>query len=124
MSKVMRSGKPAARPIACAPTTPVAAIESATTDAQVVGRWTLAELADADVRSPSVIVIGAVAAFDSVIAFAAPERIVANAADDRIATGRATNRDVIATGILNNATRVAYDNIRRQTRCVANDQVN
>ena len=70
--------------------------------------------------------VGAVAAFDSVIAFAAPERIVANAADDRIATGRATNRDVIATGILNNATRVAYDttNIRRQTRCVANDQAN
>ena len=49
-----------------APTTPVAAIESATTDAQVVGRWTLAELADADVRSPSVIVIGAVAAFEFV----------------------------------------------------------
>jgi uroporphyrin-III C-methyltransferase len=44
--------------------TPVAAIESATTDAQVVGRWTLAELADADVRSPAVIVIGAVAAFE------------------------------------------------------------
>ncbi len=49
-----------------APTTPVAAIESATTDAQVVGRWTLAELANADVRSPSVIVIGAVAAFEFV----------------------------------------------------------
>ena len=49
-----------------AATTPVAAIESATTDAQVVGRWTLAELADADVRSPSVIVIGAVAAFEFV----------------------------------------------------------
>jgi uroporphyrin-III C-methyltransferase len=46
------------------PSTPVAAIESATTDAQVVGRWTLAELADADVRSPAVIVIGAVAAFE------------------------------------------------------------
>ncbi len=43
------------------PSTPVAAIESATTDAQVVGRWTLAELAAADVRSPAVIVIGAVA---------------------------------------------------------------
>jgi uroporphyrin-III C-methyltransferase len=43
--------------------TPVAAIESATTDAQVVGRWTLAELATAEVRSPAVIVIGAVAAF-------------------------------------------------------------
>lgn len=46
-----------------APTTPVAAIESATTDAQVVGRWTLAELPTADVRSPAVIVVGAVAAF-------------------------------------------------------------
>jgi uroporphyrin-III C-methyltransferase len=46
-----------------APTTPVAAIESATTDTQIVGRWTLDELADADVRSPAVIVVGAVAAF-------------------------------------------------------------
>jgi uroporphyrin-III C-methyltransferase len=46
------------------PSTPVAAIESATTDAQVVGRWTLSELATADVRSPAVIVIGAVAAFE------------------------------------------------------------
>ena len=70
--------------------------------------------------------VSAVAAFDSVIAFTAPERIVTDAADDRIATDRAANRDVIATGILNNATRVAYDtiNIRRQTRCVANHQVN
>jgi uroporphyrin-III C-methyltransferase len=49
-----------------APTTPVAAIESATTDAQVVGRWTLGELADADVHSPAVIVIGAVAGFELV----------------------------------------------------------
>jgi uroporphyrin-III C-methyltransferase len=47
-------------------TTPVAAVESATTDAQVVGRWTLADLADADVHSPAVIVIGAVAAFELV----------------------------------------------------------
>ncbi len=47
-----------------ATSTPVAAIESATTDAQVVGRCTLGELASADVRSPAVIVIGAVAAFD------------------------------------------------------------
>jgi uroporphyrin-III C-methyltransferase len=47
-----------------AATTPVAAIESATTDAQIVSRWTLDELADADVRSPAVIVIGAVAAFE------------------------------------------------------------
>ena len=46
------------------PTTPVAAIESATTDAQVVGRWTLDELAAADIRPPAVIVIGAVAAFE------------------------------------------------------------
>jgi uroporphyrin-III C-methyltransferase len=44
--------------------TPVAAIRSATTEGQVVGRWTLAELAGADVRSPAVIVIGAVAAFE------------------------------------------------------------
>lgn len=49
-----------------APTTPVAAIESATTDAQVVGRWSLAELAEAHVHSPAVIVIGAVAAFEFV----------------------------------------------------------
>lgn len=48
------------------PTTPVAAVESATTDHQVVGRWTLAELGSADVRSPAVIVIGAVAAFEFV----------------------------------------------------------
>jgi uroporphyrin-III C-methyltransferase len=48
------------------PSTPVAAIESATTDSQVVGRWALNELADADVRSPAVIVIGAVAAFELV----------------------------------------------------------
>ena len=47
-----------------AATTPVATIESATTEAQVVGRWTLAELAAADVHSPAVIVIGAVAAFE------------------------------------------------------------
>ena len=46
------------------PSTPVAAIESATTDAQVVGRWTLSDLPTADVRSPAVIVIGAVAAFE------------------------------------------------------------
>jgi siroheme synthase len=46
-----------------APTTPVAAVESATTEAQVVGRWTLAELPAAEVRSPAVIVVGAVAAF-------------------------------------------------------------
>ncbi len=69
--------------------------------------------------------VGAVAALDSVIAIAAPKRIVADAADDRIVADRAANRDVIATGILNNATRVAYDtiNIRRQTRCVSNHQV-
>jgi uroporphyrin-III C-methyltransferase len=48
------------------PSTPVAAIESATTESQVVGRWTLGELADADVRSPAVIVIGAVASFEFV----------------------------------------------------------
>ena len=46
--------------------TPVAAVESATTDAQIVGRWTLAELAAADIHSPAVIVIGAVAAFEFV----------------------------------------------------------
>jgi uroporphyrin-III C-methyltransferase len=48
------------------PSTPVAAVESATTDAQVVGRWTLAELATADVTSPAVIVVGAVAQFEFV----------------------------------------------------------
>ncbi len=47
-----------------APNTPVAAIESATTDAQIVARCTLDELGAADVRSPAVIVIGAVAAFE------------------------------------------------------------
>jgi uroporphyrin-III C-methyltransferase len=46
------------------PSTPVAAVESATTDAQVVGRWTLGELATADVKSPAVIVVGAVAHFE------------------------------------------------------------
>lgn len=46
------------------PSTPVAAIESASTDDQVVGRWTLGELATADVHAPAVIVIGAVAAFE------------------------------------------------------------
>jgi uroporphyrin-III C-methyltransferase len=46
------------------PATPVAAVVSATTGDQVVGRWRLDELATADVRSPAVIVIGAVAAFD------------------------------------------------------------
>jgi uroporphyrin-III C-methyltransferase len=49
-----------------AASTPVAAIQSATTERQVVGRWTLAELGDADVRSPAVIVIGPVAAFEFV----------------------------------------------------------
>jgi uroporphyrin-III C-methyltransferase len=44
--------------------TPVAAVESATTGKQVVGRCPLGELATADVRSPAVIVVGAVAAFD------------------------------------------------------------
>jgi siroheme synthase len=46
------------------PSTPIAAIESATTDHQIVGRWILAELADAEIRSPAVIVIGPVAALD------------------------------------------------------------
>jgi uroporphyrin-III C-methyltransferase len=48
------------------PSTPVAAIESATTDAQVVARCELSKLADTDVRSPAVIVIGAVAAYEFV----------------------------------------------------------
>jgi uroporphyrin-III C-methyltransferase len=48
------------------PDTPVAAVESATTGDQIVGRWSLGELATADVRSPAVIVVGAVAAFDLV----------------------------------------------------------
>jgi siroheme synthase len=46
------------------PQTPVAAIQSATTDRQVVGRWTLADLGAADVASPAVIVVGPVAALD------------------------------------------------------------
>jgi len=46
------------------PQTAVAAIQSATTDRQVVGRWTLAELGAADVASPAVIVVGPVAALD------------------------------------------------------------
>ena len=50
------------------PMTPVATVESATTDHQVVGRWTLSGLAAADVHSPAVIVIGAVAAFEFVSA--------------------------------------------------------
>lgn len=48
------------------PSTPVAAIESATTDAQIVARCELGRLGDTDVRSPAVIVIGAVAAFEFV----------------------------------------------------------
>ena len=46
------------------PSTPVAAIESATTTRQLVGRWRLDDLADADVRSPAVIVVGPVAALE------------------------------------------------------------
>jgi uroporphyrin-III C-methyltransferase len=44
--------------------TPVATVHRATTDAQVVDRCPLAGLADHDVRSPAVIVIGPVAALD------------------------------------------------------------
>jgi uroporphyrin-III C-methyltransferase len=44
--------------------TPVAAVRSATTDNEVVLRCSLAELAKVEIASPSVIVIGAVAAFD------------------------------------------------------------
>ncbi len=44
--------------------TPVAAIRSATTPDQEIGRCTLGELGDLDVRSPAVLVIGAVAGFD------------------------------------------------------------
>lgn len=46
------------------PDTPVAAIRSATTGDQVVGRCDLAELGSIDVESPATIVIGAVAALD------------------------------------------------------------
>ncbi len=46
------------------PGTPVAAVEAATTGDQVTLRGRLDELADADVRSPAVFVIGAVAAFE------------------------------------------------------------
>jgi uroporphyrin-III C-methyltransferase len=44
--------------------TPVAAVRSATTRDEVTQRCRLDELADLDVRSPAVIVIGPVAAFD------------------------------------------------------------
>ncbi|MGB0114280.1 MAG: uroporphyrinogen-III C-methyltransferase [Ilumatobacteraceae bacterium] len=46
------------------PNTPVAAVQSATTEHQIVGRWTLADLGGAHVSSPAVIVVGPVAAFD------------------------------------------------------------
>jgi mycofactocin precursor len=46
------------------PATPVAAVQSATTDRQVVGRCPLSALADLGVRSPAVLVIGAVAALE------------------------------------------------------------
>jgi uroporphyrin-III C-methyltransferase len=46
------------------PATPVAAVQSATTGDQVSLRCRLDELGDAAVRSPAVLVIGAVAAFD------------------------------------------------------------
>ena len=46
------------------PTTPVAAVHRATTDAESVTRCGLAVLGDAEVRSPAVIVIGPVAALD------------------------------------------------------------
>jgi uroporphyrin-III C-methyltransferase len=46
------------------PETPVAAVHSATTLDQVALRCRLDELADADIDSPAVIVIGSVAAFD------------------------------------------------------------
>jgi uroporphyrin-III C-methyltransferase len=44
--------------------TPVAAVRSATTGDEITQRCRLDELGDLDVRSPAVIVIGAVAAFD------------------------------------------------------------
>ena len=44
--------------------TPAAAVQSATTGTQVCWRGRLDELAAAPVRSPAVLVIGAVAAFD------------------------------------------------------------
>ena len=47
-----------------APDTPVAAVRSATTGEESTQRCRLDELAGLDVRSPAVIVIGAVAAFD------------------------------------------------------------
>jgi len=46
------------------PATPVAAVQSATTGDQVTVRCRLDELADAPVRSPAVLVIGAVAALE------------------------------------------------------------
>jgi uroporphyrin-III C-methyltransferase len=53
------------------PATPVAAVQSATTGDQVTRRGRLDELASADVRSPAVLVIGAVGAFE-LTAAAAP----------------------------------------------------
>ena len=46
------------------PATPVAAVQSATTGDQVTVRCRLADLADAPIRSPAVLVIGAVATFE------------------------------------------------------------
>ena len=60
--------------------TPVAAVESATTGQQVVGRWRLDELARADVRSPAVIVVGAVASLDLIGHLSAPPAVPADPA--------------------------------------------
>ena len=48
------------------PTTPVAAVQSATTDGQVTARCRVDELADTPVSSPAVLVIGGVAALELV----------------------------------------------------------
>jgi uroporphyrin-III C-methyltransferase len=69
------------------PSTPVAAVESATTDAQVVGRWTLGELPTADVTSPAVIVVGAVAHFE----FVGRHEPSSAAAEERLPVGHHTS---------------------------------
>lgn len=69
-----------------ASTTPVAAVRSATTEAQVVVRCALHDLADAPIESPAVIVIGAVAALDLRTASAAPDESVAPSHGSLLAT--------------------------------------
>lgn len=63
---VARRGTTAGRLIngGLAPSTPVAAVQAATTERETVVRCRLDELADADVEPPAVLVIGTVAGMD------------------------------------------------------------